>query len=106
MKVGSLFSGIGGLDLGLERAGHEIVWQIESDPWRRAILARHWPHTPCWPDVREFTPNRDEHAVDLICGGFPCQDVSVGVAEQREASWANAMKKVKAAAQAVSKSDD
>jgi DNA (cytosine-5)-methyltransferase 1 len=73
MKVGSLFSGIGGLDLGLERAGMEIVWQCESDPYCRAVLRKHWPHIELFGDVRTlYAPRR----VDLICGGFPCQPVS------------------------------
>lgn len=76
MKVGSLFSGIGGLDLGLERAGMEIRWQVEIDQFCRAVLAKHWPHVPKYVDIREV--NGDElEPVDLIAGGFPCQPVSV-----------------------------
>lgn len=80
MKVGSLFSGIGGLDLGLERAGMSVVWQCESDPYCRAVLRKHWPEVPCYRDVREIElglpwPQSPE-PVDLICGGFPCQPVS------------------------------
>ncbi len=75
MKIGSLFSGIGGLELGLERAtGGRTVWQAESDPYARAVLERHWPGVRRYEDVRDI----DERAarVDIICGGFPCQDIS------------------------------
>lgn len=73
--VGSLFSGIGGLDLGLERAGFEIRWFCEADPYCRRILARHWPGVPCYEDARVL-PRVLPEQVDLIVGGFPCQPVS------------------------------
>ena len=75
MTVGSLFSGIGGLDLGLERAGHTVRWQVEANPYCQRILAKHWPHVPCYPDVTQLT-GTELAPVDLICGGFPCQPVS------------------------------
>lgn len=76
VRVGSLFSGIGGFDLGLERAGFTIAWQVENDLFCRRVLKKHWPHTPCGTDVREWTGNGHE-PVDLLVGGFPCQDLSV-----------------------------
>ena len=74
VTVGSLFSGIGGLDLGLERAGMEVRWQVENDPWCRSILERHWPGVPRYGDIKEV---EDLEYVDVVCGGFPCQPVSV-----------------------------
>ncbi len=75
MNVGSLFSGIGGIDLGLERAGMRVSWQCEIDPWCRGILARHWPDTPQYGDIR--TIDADTPRVDVLAGGFPCQPVSL-----------------------------
>lgn len=104
MNVLDLFSGIGGFSLGLERAGMRTVAFCEIDPYCRAVLRHHWPTVPVFDDVRTLTPETladaagaqlqatgegDERArrstvgpsvrcgVDLICGGFPCQDISV-----------------------------
>jgi DNA (cytosine-5)-methyltransferase 1 len=77
VNVLSLFSGIGGLDLGLERAGMTIAGQVEIDPWCRRVLAKHWPEVPRHDDVRtaaEWWGGR--RAPDVVAGGFPCQDIS------------------------------
>jgi DNA (cytosine-5)-methyltransferase 1 len=87
----SLFSGIGGFDLGFDRAGMVCAGQVEFDEKARAVLAKHWPDVPRLNDVREV--NGDEFgSIDLICGGFPCQDVSVagrraGLAGERSGLW-------------------
>jgi len=75
MTYGSLFSGIGGIDLGLDRAGMECKWQVEIDPFCRKVLAKHWPDVRRYEDVRTVGADNLE-PVDLIAGGFPCQDVS------------------------------
>lgn len=75
MKVGSLFSGIGGFDLGLEWAGMEVVWQVENDPFCLKVLNKHWPEVPKYGDIKEL--NAENLAkVDVIAGGFPCQSFS------------------------------
>lgn len=76
MNVLDLFSGIGGFSLGLERAGMRTVAFCEIDPYCRAVLRKHWPNVPIFEDVRTLT-GADVPGVDVICGGFPCQDVSV-----------------------------
>jgi DNA (cytosine-5)-methyltransferase 1 len=134
LTVGSLFSGIGGFDLGLERAGMRTVWFCEQDEFCQRVLAKHWPGVPCHPDVRALVadPERgrrnglaggpgghyangaaagrqegsdrlgDDGAgvvvpvpvpyVDVLCGGFPCQDLSyagkgAGLDGERSGLW-------------------
>ena len=96
LRVLDLFSGIGGFSLGLERTGgFETVAFCEIDPFCRKVLAKHWPNVRQYEDVRELTADRlaaDGIAVDVICGGFPCQDISYagegrGLAGERSGLW-------------------
>lgn len=75
LTVGSLFSGIGGLDLGFERTGFEIRWQVEINEYCRKVLAKHWRDVPKYKDVKDVGAHNLEQ-VDVIVGGFPCQDIS------------------------------
>lgn len=86
LTFGSLFAGIGGFDLGFARAGMLCKWQVEIDNYANAILSQHWPAVPRFRDVRAFPPRpdspwlgadwRQRFEVDVVCGGFPCQDIS------------------------------
>ena len=92
MRIGSLFSGIGGLERGLERAGvGHTVWQAESDSFCREVLAKHWPDVRRFDDVRQVSA-QTAPAVDVLCGGFPCQDISLagkgkGLEGERSGLW-------------------
>jgi len=90
MKVLSLFSGIGGFDLGFERTGMEVVGMCEIDRHAQAVLKRRFPNATLHTDVRSIQYERG--AVDVICGGFPCQDLSVagkrrGLDGERSGLW-------------------
>lgn len=96
LRVLDLFSGIGGFSLGLERTGgFKTVAFCEIEEFPRRVLAKHWPEVPCYHDVRELTADtlrRDGIAVDVICGGFPCQDISIagtgeGLDGKRSGLW-------------------
>ena len=78
ITVGSLFAGIGGLELGLEMTGgFKTVWQVENDKYATRVLEKHWPDVRRWGDVATFPPDDGhDYRCDLICGGFPCQDIS------------------------------
>jgi len=91
LSSGSLFSGIGAFDLAMERCGHHIAWQCETDMYCRAVLSLNFPGRPIYGDIRHV----DFEAtlpVDLLFGGFPCQDVSsagkrAGLAGDRSGLW-------------------
>jgi len=95
MRVLDLFSGIGGFSIGLEKAGFKTVAFCEIDKKARAVLKKHWPDVQIFEDVSQLTKEKlDEHgiSVDVICGGFPCQDISVagkgaGLEGQRSGLW-------------------
>lgn len=91
-----LFSGIGGFSLGLERTGgFKTVAFCEIEEFPRRVLAKHWPEVPCYHDIRELTADRlsaDGIAIDAICGGFPCQDISIagkgaGITGSKSGLW-------------------
>ena len=103
LKVLDLFAGIGGFSLGLDRAtlegaeydGFTTVAFCEIEDFPRRVIAKHWPNVPCYRDVRELTADKlaaDGIAIDVICGGFPCQDISTagkgaGLAGERSGLW-------------------
>ena len=96
MNVLDLFSGIGGFSLGLERAGMRTVAFCEIEPYCRAVLRKHWANVPIYDDIRSLTKdNLTQHgigSVDVVCGGFPCQDISVagdgaGIDGERSGLW-------------------
>lgn len=96
LRVLDLFSGIGGFSLGLERTGgFETVAFCEIEEFPRRVLAKHWPEVPCYHDIRDLSGERlaaDGIAVDVICGGFPCQDLSeagarAGIDGERSGLW-------------------
>jgi DNA (cytosine-5)-methyltransferase 1 len=98
LKVLSLFAGIGGFDLGLERTGgFETVAFCEVDERCRRVLAKNWPGVPIYEDVRELSAQHltaDGVAVDVICGGFPCQDISLagrmrGIGGSKSGLWSH-----------------
>ena len=82
MKVLDLFSGVGGFSLGLERAGMETIAFCEYDEHARKVLEKHWPEVPIHKDVRELGGKQYRGSVDVVCGGFPCQDLSVAGKKQ------------------------
>lgn len=92
MNILDLFSGIGGFSLGLERAGMKTVAFCEVDKKCQAVLKKHWPGVPIFDDVSNLKGEDIEETVDVICGGFPCQDISLagkgaGLEGKRSGLW-------------------
>ena len=79
IRFGSAFAGIGGLDLGFERSGMECSWQVEIDDYATRVLTKRWPNVRRWDDIQTFPPGDEVEPwrVDVIAGGFPCQDISL-----------------------------
>jgi DNA (cytosine-5)-methyltransferase 1 len=91
LTFGSLFAGIGGIDLGLERAGMRCSWQVEIDDYATRVLTKHWPDVPKYRDVRGVGAH-NLAPVDVLAGGFPCQDISnagkrAGITGERSGLW-------------------
>ena len=89
MTHGSLFSGIGGFELGAEWAGIETLWNCEIEPFQRSVLKRHFPNTIQYEDIKRLS---NPGYVDIVSGGFPCQDISVagkreGINGRRSGLW-------------------
>ena len=82
LSHGSLFSGIGGFDLAAEWMGWNNIFQVEKDDWCRKVLAKNFPKTQRFADIKDFTGYEYTNRIDVISGGFPCQPFSV--AEQRK----------------------
>ena len=93
ITIGSLFSGIGGFELGLERAipNSTTIWQVEQKKYCHTILSKHWPDAKIYDDVRDITKD-NVSPVDILCGGFPCQDISIagkqgGIHAEKSGLW-------------------
>lgn len=92
MNVLDLFSGIGGFSLGLERAGMRTVAFCEIDPHARKVLRKHWPDVPVFKDVTTLSKSDINEQIDILAGGFPCQDISTagrgaGLSGSRSGLW-------------------
>ena len=79
IRVGSVFSGIGGFEIGIEAAfgdSVQTVWQVEKDSFCQKVLKKHWPNVLLLDDVKKV--NKDTVSpIDMLIGGFPCQSISI-----------------------------
>ena len=96
--MGSLFAGIGGFDLGFESAGFTTKWQVEIDPYCQRVLAKNFPHAKRYVDIRTVTGEQLGY-VDVLCGGFPCQDISnaglrAGIEGERSGLWSEYARRI------------
>lgn len=93
MKHGSLFSGIGGFDLAAQWMGWENVFQVEIDPFCQKVLEKNFPNTKRYGDIKEFDGTKYRGTIDILTGGFPCQDISIakgrskGIKGERSGLW-------------------
>ena len=86
LTLGSMFAGIGGLELGFESTGcFETKWQVEIDEYANQVLRKHWPSVVRWKNVKTFPPRPvSDWQCDVIGGGFPCQDLLLGRLRKRQ----------------------
>lgn len=91
LTYGSTFSGVGGLDIAIEHVfGAEPAWHVEPDPYAAAVLAERWPGVPNFQRIESL--NASAGHIDIMCGGFPCQDISLagegaGLDGERSGLW-------------------
>lgn len=105
LTVGELFAGIGGIGLGFERVGCKVKWAHELDDYAGAVYRKNFPHVNLIQgDIREWDPTKGGYEVDIITGGFPCQDISqartkpgrLGISGERSGLWAEFLRLVQA----------
>src|SRR5690348_1797886 len=100
MRVGSLFSGIGGFEVAAQQLGWEVKFFSEVDPWCNAVLRKHWPDVPNLGDITQIDFSQAP-AIDVLCGGFPCQDISsagkgAGITGARSGLWSHYARAIEA----------